>query len=739
MSCIQTVPLRAGLMQQSSPWSSLTILGSLMWFGLCPQALAAADHPGGTDMPAALRAAYTKTVQQRAGAEYALRSQAAGVVGGNREQGMALRLDAAGVHVRHGHGAGSELTLRLHQVGCSNSQSAAPIADAIPRATSNRAELTRAGVSEWYINGPLGLEQGFTLTRDPGCAAGSVAIELAVQGGYQATLTEDGSRIDLRDEASGATLHYSELMAFDADGKELPARLRVKNQTIRLEVDAAGARYPVDVDPQLWIFQQKLAPPAGASVNRYGSAVAISGDTAVIGSTESRQVYVYKRVQDKWTEQQTISYSPGESRDNFGRALALSSDTLLVGVPDANTDGQVYVYGLSGSTWIRKQILAPSDGAGFGIDFGSALALKDDTAMVSATVGTGQVYVFVRSGGTWTQQQKLTTSDALVANDHFGGSIAMSGDTAFVGASGKQVAGQVWQGQVYVYVRSGGTWTEQQKLIASDGAGGDGFGQALALSDDTAVIGAPNKQLGIRKDCGQVYIYGRSGNTWTEQQKLIASDGTTNGLFGSEIALSGSLAFISADQAASQSPHQGQVYVYTRAGSTWTEQQKLTKPNGASFDYFGYAIAVSGDTAVIGINGADNLRGQAYIYVSRLVNENGASCGAGSECASGSCVDGVCCNTECGGGAADCQSCLGSQTGLGQNGICGAVASDECSTSMPNPDSGSQGTGCTLAPATAPGSAGSQGSNAAAAGWAATLAGAVLLAFLRRRFQGRVA
>ena len=155
-------------------------------------------------------------------------------------------------------------------------------------------------------------------------------------------------------------------------------------------------------------------------------------------------------------------------------------------------------------------------------------------------------------------------------------------------------------------MRSGTTWTQQQKLTASDGASEDRFGYSVSLSGDYALIGASFVDDN-GSESGSAYVFVRSGTTWTQQQKLTASDGAANDHFGYSVSLSGDCALIGAwgdDDSGSES---GSAYVFVRSGTTWTEQQKLTASDGASTDLFGYSVSISGDTAIVGACGIYNV------------------------------------------------------------------------------------------------------------------------------------
>src|SRR6185503_19688910 len=181
--------------------------------------------------------------------------------------------------------------------------------------------------------------------------------------------------------------------------------------------------------------------------------------------------------------------------------------------------------------------------------FGDSVAVSGDTAVVGAIgdddggTSSGSAYVFVRSAGVWSQQQKLTASDAL-AGDEFGYSVAVSGDTAVVGARSDSDAG-TFSGSAYVFVRSAGVWSQQQKLTASDAAAGDFFGFSVAVSGDTAVVGAIfDDDAG--SGSGSAYVFVRSAGVWSQQQKLTASDAAASDSFGASVAVSGDTAVVGA-------------------------------------------------------------------------------------------------------------------------------------------------------------------------------------------------
>lgn len=302
--------------------------------------------------------------------------------------------------------------------------------------------------------------------------------------------------------------------------------------------------------------------------------------------------------------------SVGAAGDNFGHQVAVSGDTAVVGVPyddllgpDA---GAAYVFVRSGTGWIEQARLVAEDGADFD-HFGWSVAILNDTLLVGATTFggySGSVYVFVRSGATWSQQAKLLPSDGT-AGDSFGFSVAIAGDTVLVGAYWNTELGY-GAGAAYVFVRSGTTWSEQAKLLAGDGEPYDFFGWSVDIAGDTALIGAWGDD-DYGEHAGSAYVFTRAGSTWTQQAKIRASDGGELHHFGRSVALDGDTAVIGAR---GDGDFTGSAYVFVRSGTTWVRQSKLRAQDGLAFASFGYSVAVQDNTAIIGAPEARHVDGR---------------------------------------------------------------------------------------------------------------------------------
>jgi len=309
--------------------------------------------------------------------------------------------------------------------------------------------------------------------------------------------------------------------------------------------------------------------------------------------------------------------------DEFGRTVALDGDYAIVGAhfddDDGSNSGSAYVYRRDGLKWVQEDKLHASDAAA-GDKFGNTVAISGDYAIVgapsNADAGTdsGSAYVFKRSGTTWTEEAKLVASDAAT-DDKFGDAVAIEGDFALVGARGDDDNGSV-SGSVYVFQRSGTDWIEQPKLTPADGAMGDYFGHSIGISGSYAIIGSHGDDDGAA-DAGSAYVFKLDGESWIEEAKLTASDPEATDGFGLSVSVSGDVAVVAApwdDDAADSS---GAAYVFRRNGTSWIEEAKLTASDGGQWHFFGHSVSISGDYIVIGAFGhgepGDNT-GAAYAF-----------------------------------------------------------------------------------------------------------------------------
>jgi hypothetical protein len=301
--------------------------------------------------------------------------------------------------------------------------------------------------------------------------------------------------------------------------------------------------------------------------------------------------------------------------DTFGQAVAISGNTAVVSShqDDAGV-GSAYVFIRTGGVWTLQQKLVADDGSA-GDFFGTFVAIDGDSVIVGApdqNDSVGAAYVFVRVGSVWSQQQKLVVADGG-ANHRFGTSVAISGDTAIVGAPGDDEAAD-HAGAAYTFLRSGGLWSPEQKLVVGNAAAGDGVGSDVALDGDTAIVSAPHDDE-AGPDSGAAYAFVREAKVWTVQQKLTAADSLAGELVGTAVALSGETAVLGALYGFAGGTVTGAAYVFVRSGATWLEEQKLTAFDGTAHDDFGWAVGVAGDVAVGGGDADDEGSGSAHLYL----------------------------------------------------------------------------------------------------------------------------
>jgi hypothetical protein len=532
-----------------------------------------------------------------------------------REANPAHRLTTAftpdGIAFAGEHGA--RWQLHLAAIG---EDAALPVV--APIATGKRIEYRRGDLTEWYVNGPLGIEQGFTLAAPPVSGASFILVQ---ETGDDTTLALNGGEMTLA-LPDGQTLRYGNLHVTDATGRELPARLGIAGNTFAIAADLAGAVYPVTVDPLVTL---EVTASDGGSSDFFGASVAMSADgkTMIVGAYGANgnqgAAYVYSGT--NFVTEKKLTASDGGPNDHFGTSVAMSADgkTVIVGTTGTSGNrGTAYVY--SGANYATEKILTASDG-GANDYFGTSVAMSASGATVIVGANNnaavrGAVYVY--SGANYATEKKLTASDS-VSGDTFGYSVAMngSGATVIVGAIGKTVGVNTGQGAAYVY--SGANYATEKKLIASDGGASDGFGKSVGISASGAavIVGAFQKMVGANGNQGEAYIY--NGPNYATEKKLTASDGAGSDFFGAAVAMSGdgTAAIVGAFYKQNDANlFQGAAYVYN--GTNYATEKKLLPSDGAANDNFGNAVALSADgtAAIVGALtktvGANSTQGAVY-------------------------------------------------------------------------------------------------------------------------------
>lgn len=438
-------------------------------------------------------------------------------------------------------------------------------------------------------------------------------------------------------------------------------------------------------DPLVWSEHFKLLAGDGESGDYFGHAVALSGELAVVGAHQDDvddeyqgSAYVFVRTGSSWAEEEKLTAADHEYGALFGRAVAIHGERVLIGAPNhdenAADSGAAYVFVRTASNWAEEAKLSAADGEENDL-FGGAVALSADRAVVGARQDddngpyAGSAYVFVRTASNWAEEAKLLPQTGF-AGMNFGPSVASDGDVAVIGAT-EDRSNNLTTGSAYVFVRSATSWSEQTRLLAQDGEEGDRLGFAVGLSGSRVLAGAFwDDDQGSQS--GSAYVFTRNGASWTQEAKLLAGDGGVDQYFGHSVSLNSQRALIGAFGDETQGLATGAAYVFLRDGSVWSEERKLLASDAEGSDFFGVSVGLDGDQALVGahIDQVANVHtGSAYLFM--LKSEDGDPCGEDEECASGFCVDGVCCDTACGGGIIDdCQVCVAAE-GAQEDGTCG--------------------------------------------------------------------
>ena len=683
------------------------------------QALNMRVEPG--EVPDGLSNGDWASIQGRiaAGKYRAYQHENDGFVSSNPAHGWRIRYAADGtttLRPRDLQAQAYHLGLKLSAVGFTELQTL----DRPEQITANDFTVTYQWndyLREWWVNSATDLEQWFELEQRPAGAQSGQPLILEMTLATDLAASQQGNVLSFVN-TSGTTISYRKLQAWDAGGRELPARMQLAVNTLSLIIDDSDANYPLTIDPSLEQQAYIKASNTGAE-DLFGYSVAISGDTLVVGSqnedsnatgidgdqsnnarTNSGAVYVFTHSGTTWSQQAYLKASNTGRGDIFGYSVAISGDTLVAGAlnEDSNATGidgnqrnnsasragAAYVFARSGTVWSQQAYLKASNTEADDC-FGWYVAISGNTVVVgtdkedsnatgvngdqsdNSVNGAGAVYVFARSGTVWSQQAYLKASNTD-AGDRFGYSVAIPGDTVVVGAlneasnatgiNGDENDNSADEaGAAYVFNRSGTTWSQQAYLKASNTDAGDIFGWSVAISGDTLVVAGRHEAsnaTGINGDqsdnselaAGAAYVFTRSGMTWSQQAYLKASntEGDENifrgDVFGASVAISGDTLVVGAnreasnatgingDQSDNSAQGTGAAYVFTRSGMTWSQQAYLKASNSSGA--FGWSVAISGDTLVVGalsensnatgINGdqSDNsarTSGVAYVFV----------------------------------------------------------------------------------------------------------------------------
>ena len=400
------------------------------------------------------------------------------------------------------------------------------------------------------------------------------------------------------------------------------------DEQVKLSWDDPGDS-TIDKYQHFQIDPSKLTAADGLRGDEFGYSVAVDGNTAVIGAYQddhtdddsntidnAGSAYVFTKVSGVWRQLAKLTASDGDTSDEFGYSVAVDGDTIVVGAHlddhtdgDGDTDddeGAAYVFTKPANGWadMTQTAKLTAFGAAASDEFGISVAVDGDTILVGAhqnDSNKGAAYIFTEPFTGWansSETAKLIASDGA-ANDEFGISVAVHGDIAVIGARQDDTR----NGSAYVFTRVSGVWSQEAKLIASDGAANDEFGISVAVDGDTILVGAHQND----SNKGAAYIFTEVSGVWKHVAKLTADDGAANDEFGISVAVDGDTIVVGAHQDDDKDDLSGSAYVFTRdSAGGWRQRGKLTASDGEAGDRYGYSVGVSGDTVVVGAYSDDS-------------------------------------------------------------------------------------------------------------------------------------
>jgi hypothetical protein len=344
-----------------------------------------------------------------------------------------------------------------------------------------------------------------------------------------------------------------------------------------------------------------------ATADYFGSSVAISGTTAVVGApnhaANAGRAYVFTQTASGWKPAAELKGSDTVADDYLGSSVAIWGTVAVVGAPGhAAHAGRAYVFTKTASGWKQTAELKGSNTVA-GDSFGVSVAIAGTTAVVGAWnhSRSGRSYVFTKTISGWKQTAELKGSDTG-GRDGFGGLVAISGTTVVVGARDHAN----YAGRAYVFTKTASGWKQTKELKGSDTVAADEFGYSLGVSGTTVIVGTPLSS----SRTGRAYVFTKTASGWKQTAELKGSDTAAGDALGTSVAISGTTVVVSAPDHASA----GRSYLFTKTASGWKQTAELKGSDTVANDYFGSSVAFSGTTAVVGASDHAASAGRAYVF-----------------------------------------------------------------------------------------------------------------------------
>ncbi len=369
-----------------------------------------------------------------------------------------------------------------------------------------------------------------------------------------------------------------------------------------------------------WQEQSKNFPLDIVPEDRFGWSVSISGDYAAIGmpynddnGDSSGSAYIFENNDANWIQQVKIVPQDNSDGDKFGIAVEIKDNYAIIGAgysdDNGTRSGSAYIY-KNDLSWHQQAKLLPTDGAAYNY-FGKSVSISGGYAVVSASWNSsvaykaGAAYIFKRDPNNlnWIQHQKLVPAD-LQELDYFGEPVAMDGD--YIVALGGR-------GSAYIFEKNGLNWVQTDKIELSEH-----FFNDVSISGDLIVFGAyEDHDVNNGMYSGAVYIFRHNGLNWTQEARLVASDGAPDDYFGSSVSISGHYVIVGSTSDDDMGTSSGSAYIFKFESSQWKQIGKLVASDGAPEDYFGGDIAISDGHSIVGTPFCDdngNNSGGVYFF-----------------------------------------------------------------------------------------------------------------------------
>jgi hypothetical protein len=510
-----------------------------------------------------------------------------------------------------------------------------------PVPQQNRVEYHRGNLLEWYVNGPAGLEQGFTLNGAPPHRKDQpISILISLSGDLAATLDDSRTHLRLSNPRKLADLQYASLTAYDAVGKQLPAWLELHGNDLSLKVSDTGAQYPVVIDPTIKQFKLLNSNPSNGDALGYASA--ISGNTIVVGAPgayvgeiEPGAAFVFVKPPSGWanmTESAKLIPSDGADGDEFGSSVAISGNNIAVGAPDHPSStrvGKGYFYtrpSVTGWSGTLTEFGSLGSGTANGATFGASIAVSGQYVLVGSP-GENTAYLIGCAANNGSCALDAKFFGVSGSSSAFGTAVAMNGFNFVVTDPYATVGSNQFQGAAYAFNYLGHNTFSRATLTSSDGGFLDEMGISVAMTNNTIVVGCPYCGLGRVLTAGAAYVYSKPPTGgWidaTQNAKLTSSDGVQGDELGFSVGVSGNIIVAGAPlKNIGNNATQGEAYVYISSGAWFdrTESIRLIASDGQRFDSFGQSVGISGAVGIVGANFGKNgnlnlVTGSEYLFM----------------------------------------------------------------------------------------------------------------------------